>query len=93
MARTLWSSPQDMRDLVNYCDVPGYEVVEDVVTGTSRWSTNYRLVFKHDGTYYETTYSRGATESQDEQPFDDMYSVESTEVVPTQVTITKYLPA
>jgi hypothetical protein len=71
--------------------VDGFEVVEDKITYTSRWSIHYRLVFKHDGKFYLTSYSVGATESQDESPFE--YSpdeVECKEVFPVEKTVIVY---
>lgn len=72
-------------------DVDGFEIVENEISGTSRWSIHYRLVFKHDGKFYLTSYSVGATESQDESPFE--YSpdeVECKEVFPVEKTIIVY---
>lgn len=45
------------------------DVVEDNIVGNSRWSIQHEVVFKHEGKFYGTRYSVGATESQDEAPF------------------------
>src|SRR5258708_20567292 len=43
-----------------------YKSILEEFMGKSRWSLHYRLVFEKEGKFYETSYSRGATESQDE---------------------------
>lgn len=47
-------------------------VVKNVITDTSRWSVHYSLIFHdmNEDKFYSVTYSRGATESQDEYPFE-----------------------
>jgi len=47
------------------------EVVEDKIIDHRRWSLDYEMVFKHKGRYYRTYYSKGATEIQDESPFEN----------------------
>ena len=80
-----------LKDLVNYENVPGYGIVVDVIKDTSRWSTHYRLVFSHGGKFFETEYSRAATESQCEMPFDYADDeIECKEVRPVQKTFTVY---
>jgi hypothetical protein len=77
--------------LENDCDT--LEKVSDDLTGTSRWSTHHRLVFKakESGKFYEANYSRGATESQDESPFEyEPDLVECAEVRPVERVITVY---
>lgn len=67
--------------------------VYDKVVDVSRWSIHYERVFEFEGKFYKTTYSRGATESQWEVPYeDDGDEVECPEVFPHQTTITVYLP-
>jgi len=68
------------------------EYVYNKVTDTSRWSTHYEQVFKLNGKYYQTYYSEGSTEMQDEAPYEyEGEWVEVTEVVPKEVTVTKYV--
>lgn len=56
-----------------------------------RWSTDYRRVFEHEGKFYETFYSTGNTEQQEEYPYDDAPDdIECDEVFPEEVTITVY---
>ena len=68
--------------------------VLDEITDTSRWSIHHRRVFRHEGKFYETHYSVGATEQQDESPYQyEEGTVECPEVVPVEKTITVYVPA
>ncbi len=75
-----------MRDIL--WSAHGGEVVQDTITDKSRWSIHHRLVFKleEDGLLYETDYSVGATESQDEQAWEyddevECHRVEAVEVM------------
>ena len=62
--------------------------VENSVIDTSRWSTHYEFIFKHDGKVYRTYYKRGATEMQDEEPWEYEDMVDCDEV--KKVEVTKY---
>jgi len=67
-----------------------YKSILEEFIGNGRWSLHYRLVFEKDGMFYETSYSRGATESQDEQPFEYQDEVKCKRVYPYQKTTTDY---
>lgn len=70
-------------------DQESYEEVTNAkITGDSRWSKFYEQVFKdtRDGTFWEISWSRGATEYQDEGAED----VTVQQVWPHQVTKTVY---
>ncbi len=78
--------------LVNELDLP-YAAEEDHVVDNSRWSINHEIVFKDkDGKYYSTAYSVGATECQDEGPWEYEDQVECTEVEKRQVMVEKWMP-
>lgn len=65
------------------------KTVEERITGHSRWSIHYETVFMHDGRFYKTTYSRGATESQDERPYEyEPDEIECPEVKAVEKVIT-----
>lgn len=67
--------------------------VEDEIIDQSRWSIIHRLVFTEVGThnFYEVTYSHGATEYQDETPFEyEPNMIECHEVEPVEITKTVY---
>ena len=67
------------------------EVIKDDIVDTSRWAVHYIMVFKLDGKFYETFYSRGATEYQDEDPYEyDDDVIECDEVFPKEKTIIVY---
>ena len=51
-------------------DTSLYHVVLDKIVSANRWSILNRLVFKYQDKFYESTYSRGATEIQDERPYE-----------------------
>ncbi|TCV62319.1 hypothetical protein [Neorhizobium sp. S3-V5DH] len=64
------------------------EVTSAEIVGDSRWMKHYEQVFKdtRDGTYWEISWSRGATEYQDEGP----EMVEARQVWPKVVQRTIY---
>jgi len=64
---------------------------EPTIYTKSRWSVHYKCVLKSpDGRYYRLCWSRGATEYQDEQPFDDE-PPEFYPVKPEEYTATRYV--
>ena len=65
-------------------------VVEDKITNTTRWSVIHKLVFKHENKFYQTSYSVGATEQQDETPWQDVDDVICVEVEPVEKIIVVY---
>jgi len=56
------------------------EVVEDDITDTGRWSVHHELTVRIKDKFYKTYYSKGATECQDERPFEYDKEVQFTEV-------------
>lgn len=67
------------------------EVIETEIIDTTRWSIINRMVFKFEGKFYVTTFSHGATECQDESPYEyEGDEIECKEVFPVQKTITVY---
>ena len=78
------------RDIV-YGDESNFVTIEDKIVGTRRWSIEYEIVVqrKSDGKYFKDGYSRGATENQDESPYE--YSEPNfTEVFPVTKTYIDY---
>ncbi len=75
----------------------GPNTVVDTVEDTSRWSVHYYLVFRvpgmPDGYAWETSYSVGATESQDETPWQYEDEVECTLVRISSKTVPDWVPA
>ena len=69
----------------------GGEVILDEIVDTSRWSVHHDLVVKIDGKFYSAEYSVGATEYQNESPWQNENEVEFVEVEPKEVTTIKYI--
>lgn len=72
----------DKTFLVDDLDLPYNDEIIKVneVVDTSRWSIIYELIFEHDGKFWRTSYSVGATESQDESAWEYDSTVECVEV-------------
>lgn len=69
------------------------ETVVDNIINHSRWSVAHERIFKHEGRFFRTTYSVGATESQDEAPYEyEEDLIECEEVQPFQELVTVYKP-
>lgn len=77
--------------LTNELDLP-YSAIYDEITDNSRWSIYHTCVFENNGKFYTTGYSVGATECQDESPWDYEDEVECTEVELKEVVVKKWVP-
>jgi hypothetical protein len=72
---------------------PTAHAVMNELEGTSRWSTHHRLIFEVDGKTYESFYRQGATEQQDEAPYEnDFDEIECIQVEPYERTVIAYRP-
>ena len=73
-------------------DHEDYNVVEDVIYQTSRWSEFHQVVVLQlsTGKFFMSQYTRGLTEQQDEQPW-EYNKPEFTEVFAKEVTVIKYV--
>lgn len=67
------------------------EIILDVIDGNSRWSLEHRFIFTFEGKFWETSYRTGATEQQDETPWQYDDSVECWEVVPVEKIVIDYV--
>ena len=72
-------------------DLP-YTAILDKIIDTSRWSIIHEIVFEDNGKFYSTTYSEGATEMQDERPWEYDSIIECTEVELREVKVKKWVP-
>lgn len=72
-------------------DLP-YNAIENHVIDNSRWSIQHEIIFEHEGKFYQAYYSVGATECQDERPWEYEDEVECTEVVKQEVTRMEWVP-
>jgi len=69
------------------------EVIEDNIVDNRRWSIDHEVVFKFEDKFYGTSYSVGATEYQDEQPFEyDGDEISCVEMEPVEVVKIEYKP-
>lgn len=74
-----------------YEDSSEFEVIEDNIDSTSRWSEHHYVVVKRlsDGKFFADSYSQGLTENQDERAYE--YSdPDFTEVFQVEKTIITY---
>lgn len=72
-------------------DLP-YSAILDKIIDTSRWSIIHEIVFEDNGKFYSTMYSEGATEMQDESPWEYDNIIECTEVELKEVKVKKWVP-
>lgn len=78
--------------LVNELDLPWRNIIFDRIIDTTRWSIVHEIVFEDKGKFYMTTYSEGATEYQDERPWEYEDEVKCTEVELKEVKVKKWIP-
>jgi len=77
--------------LKNELDLP-YGAIEDNIVDNSRWSIHREIIFEHEGKFYRTHYSEGATECQDERPWESEDEVECTEVTQQEIKVMAWVP-
>ena len=76
---------------VAYDEAEGVKIIENNIVDNSRWSVIHKIVFLFNEKFYESDYSVGATEQQDERPYEfDNEEIECSEVKPISKTITVY---
>lgn len=70
-----------------------WQTIEVNIVDTTRWSIVNEGIFKHGptGKFYSIGWSEGATECQDEKPFDD-FDPEPIEVEPVEKMVIVYEP-
>jgi len=67
------------------------KILENKLVDTTRWAHVYSMVFLHEGKFYQTFYNVGATECQNERPYEyEEDDIECPEVVPVEKTIIVY---
>lgn len=69
-----------------------YTVISDDIVDTTRWSEIHDIVLKDKitGRFYVGDYSCGATESQDESPWEGYEVIEFEEAEPVEVVRIEY---
>lgn len=71
---------------------PHFTIIENEISGKSRWCNIYNLIIerKSDNKFFQAEYRRGATENQDERPWEYEKSVEFYEVFPVEKVVIVY---
>jgi len=84
-------TPREGREIVNV-DSEEFDPIQENVIDTSRWSIIYEIIVQRvsDKKFFKSTYSVGATESQDERPYEYDSEAIFEEVVPVEKTIIVY---
>lgn len=84
---------EEGREIVD-CYHEDWEQVEKSIANTSRWSIHYEAIHKHipSGKFYSFEYSRGATESQEEYPYEYDDEVTPVEVHQVEKLMTVWEP-
>ena len=72
-------------------DLPYSNTIVDRIINTTRWSIVHEIVFEDNGKFYQTTYSEGATEMQDERPWEYEDEVECEEVELREEKVKKWM--
>lgn len=85
-------SKEEAQEIVSG-DHDDFETIDKTIDDTSRWSIYYTGVFKEisTGKFYEVSWSEGATEMQDEAPFEYENEVNFVEVKPQEMVVIKYV--
>jgi hypothetical protein len=85
--------PQEAREII-WDESPVYETRQKIIVDTSRWAIQYEQVCEHvpSGRCFRFYYQVGATEYQDERPFEYDKEVIAVEVRPVEKRVTVYEP-
>jgi hypothetical protein len=78
--------------LMDELDLPYENTIVNRIVNTTRWSIIHEIVFEDNGKFYMTTYSEGATEYQDERPWEYDDEIKCTEVELKEVKVKKWIP-
>ena len=84
-------TPDEGRRIV-WNDHDDFETVETNIVDVTRWSIIYENIYKQksSGKFFETSYSVGATEYQDERPYEYDGEAVFEEVFPVEKLVTVY---
>lgn len=78
--------------LMEELGLPWENIVSEEIVDATRWSIIKQIVFKDkNGIYYQTAYSMGATECQDESPWEYEEEVECIEVELKEILVKKWI--
>lgn len=76
--------------LINKLGLPS-AAIHDEIVGNSRWSIQHKIIFEYQGKFYRAYYSIGATEMQDERPWEYEDEVDCVEVELKKVEVLKWV--
>ncbi len=84
-------SPEEGRNIVKGSNKE-FETISNEISDASRWSLMYDIVIKRlwDGKFFKSEYKVGATELQDEGPYEYDDKAVFTEVFPVEKIVTVY---
>ena len=76
-----------------YGESETFELIQETLVDSSRWSLSYEAIIKQNetGKHYSTNYEIGATESQDEQPYEYQDEVILKEVEEREVKVKQWV--
>ena len=77
--------------LMDELDLPYENTIVNRIVNTTRWSIIHEIVFEDNGKFYMTTYSEGATEIQDERPWEYDDEIKCIEVELKEVKVKKWI--
>jgi hypothetical protein len=84
---------EDLQNLVWEDITEGFEVIRDTIEENTRWAILHSMIFKYEDKYYETSYRVGATEQQDERPYEwEDDEIDCYEKVQAEKTVVIYNP-
>jgi hypothetical protein len=84
-------TPDEGRSIL-YEDHEDFELVTSEIVDNTRWSIVYEDVYQRlsDKKFFKTTYRKGATEYQDERPYEYLTEAVFEEVFPVEKLVTVY---
>jgi len=84
-------TPDEGRNVV-WNDHDDFETVKTEIVDVTRWSLIYENIYKQksSGKFFKTSYRVGATEYQDERPYEYLTEAVFEEVFPVEKLVTVY---
>lgn len=78
--------------LMNKLGLPYDNTITDKIIDNTRWSLIHEIIFENNGKFYQTTYSKGATEMQMEKPWEYENKIECIEVELREIKVKRWMP-
>jgi hypothetical protein len=74
-------------------DLP-WSALEEKIIDQTRWSTIFEIIFEKGGKFYRTSYSKGSTECQSEEPweYEDKVTCEEVQKITKTITVDVWEP-